>query len=462
MKSTWNVRHGARALTIPFACSLIVLAAGLTLPVQAQSSAPTNATAESPATAPLSKTGAELSLEQAVELALGRHPDLAMARHEVEAAMGATEQAGVLPNPSLSVSVEDTRKATRTTAYQLNQLIELGGKRSSRVQASQLLEELNRAQLQGRVLQIRSRVRSAFWDMLAAQSRLGLARQSNELAQAVLDAASKRVAAGKVSPVEETRARVALSGVVMETAQAQQDLVAAKSRLGALIGLPAEQLPELVGAILVPAQAPAPADLARLIESAPDTVQAAIEVKRRNALVDVERSKAVPDVTIGVGRQRNNEMGRDQTLLSVAVPLPLFDRNQGNLREAIARSDQARDDARGRKLILTTDVQIAASRLDNARQQALLAQERLLPDATRTYEATTQGFTLGKFGFLDVLDAQRTLFQARAQHLKALSDAQQAASDLEALLGAPLSVSNNPSTPAPSADARLISRETEK
>ncbi len=462
MEISWSVRLRACALTIPFACSLLVLAADLTSTVRAQGLSATNAAAEPLAAAPLAKAGAPLSLEQAVELALGRHPDLAMARREVEAAMGATEQAGVLPNPSLSVSAEDTRKATRTTAYQLNQLIELGGKRSSRVQAAQLLEELNRAQLQGRVLQVRARVRAAFGDALAARSRLLLAQQSDELAQAALDAASKRVAAGKVSPVEETRARVALSGVAMETAQAQQELMAANGRLAGLIGLPAEQLPELVGSILTPAQAPTQAELAQLVESAPDLVQAAIEVKRRDALVEVERSKAVPDVTLGVGRQRNNEMGQDQTLLSLAVPLPLFDRNQGNLREAIARADQARDDARGRKLRLMTEVQIAASRLDNARQQALLAQERLLPDATRTLEASTQGFSLGKFGFLDVLDAQRTLFQARAQHLRALSDAQQAASDLEALLGVSLLVSNNTSKSAPHAAAHLISRETEQ
>jgi cobalt-zinc-cadmium efflux system outer membrane protein len=151
----------------------------------------------------------------------------------------------------------------------------------------------------------------------------------------------------------------------------------------------------------------------------------------------VERSRAVPDVTVGVGTQRNNELGRNQTLLGVSIPLPVFDRNQGGLAEAIARADQARDDARGRQLRLTTSVQVAASQLDSARQQALLAEAQLLPDAQRSYEAATQGFALGKFGFLDVLDAQRTLFQARSQHLKALSDAQRAAADLEALLGQP-------------------------
>lgn len=443
MKCPRDVRLNASTQTPSFVPGLIALA--MALPTLGWAQTATPQTGLQPvlgaASAPAASTASapKLTLDQAIELALNRHPDLSVARREVEAALGATQQAGVLPNPSLSMSVEDTRKATRTTAYQLSQLIELGGKRSSRVKAAQLMEDLNRAQVQGRIVQIRAAVRAGFWDLLTAQSRMELARQSEELAQAAVDAASKRVAAGKVSPVEETRARLALSGVGLETAQAQQDLTAAKARLGAMLGMAPEQLPQPAGELRAPGQAPTPAELTKYMETAPEKVQSELEVKRRDALVEVERSRAVPDVTVGVGMQRNNEMGRNQTLLGVSIPLPVFDRNQGNLREAIARADQARDDARGRQMRLTTDVQVAASQLETARRQVLVAEEKLLPDASRTYEAATQGFALGKFGFLDVLDAQRTLFQARSQHLKALSDAQKAAADLEALLGAPVS-----------------------
>lgn len=425
MKSHWNVPRHARTLTIPFAISLVALLA-TSLPSISRAEAASQAKPQ---------PELELALEQAIDLALTRYPDLAVARREVEAAMGATQQAGVLPNPTLSMSIEDTRRATRTTAYQLSQLIELGGKRSSRVKAAQLQEDLNRAQLQARLAQVRASVRAAFWEVLAAQSRMDLSRQSEELAQAALDAAARRVLAGKVSPVEETRARSALSGVAMETSQARQALSAARGRLGALLGTPLEHLPPLAGGLGVPAPAPMPEELAKSIDNAPDTVQAMLEVQRREALVEVERSRAMPDVTVGVGTQRNNELGRHQTLLGVSVPLPVFDRNQGGLREAMARADQARDEAHGRRIRLTTDVQIAAGQLDSARAQALLAEAQLLPDAQRTHEAATQGLSLGKFGFLDVLDAQRTLFQARAQHLKAISDAQRAAAELDALLG---------------------------
>jgi cobalt-zinc-cadmium efflux system outer membrane protein len=438
MKCPRGVRRDAGTHTLSFVPGLIALAIALPTLSWAQASTPPGAPQSTPGAASAG-SAPTLTLEQAIDLALNRHPDLSVARREVEAALGATQQAGVLPNPSLSMSVEDTRKTTRTTAYQLSQLIELGGKRSSRVKAAQLMEDLNRAQVQGRVVQIRASVRTGFWDLLAAQSRMDLARQSEELAQAAVDAASKRVAAGKVSPVEETRARLALSGVGLETAQAQQDLVAAKSRLGAMLGIAPEQLPQPAGELRAPGQAPTPSELTRYMTTAPETVQSELEVKRRDALVEVERSRAVPDVTVGVGMQRNNEMGRNQTLLGVSIPLPVFDRNQGNLREAIARADQARDDARSRQMRLMTDVQVAAGQLETARRQVFLAEEKLLPDASRTYEAATQGFALGKFGFLDVLDAQRTLFQARSQHLKALSDAQKAAADLESLLGASVS-----------------------
>jgi cobalt-zinc-cadmium efflux system outer membrane protein len=138
---------------------------------------------------------------------------------------------------------------------------------------------------------------------------------------------------------------------------------------------------------------------------------------------------------VGLGVQRNNELGRNQALLSVSLPIPVFDRNQGGLKEALALADQARDELAAVRARVSSDVMVASTQLDSARGQALLIEQQMLPDAQRNYEAATTGFSLGKFGFLDVLDAQRTLFQARSQHLRALADAQHAAAELARLLG---------------------------
>src|SRR5471032_1889493 len=78
-----------------------------------------------------------LTLAAAQTLAVSNNPTLSAARHELAAQGGALQQAQTLPNPELQTLVEDTRRATRSTTVQLNQLIELGGNRGARTQVAQ-------------------------------------------------------------------------------------------------------------------------------------------------------------------------------------------------------------------------------------------------------------------------------------------------------------------------------------
>jgi cobalt-zinc-cadmium efflux system outer membrane protein len=71
-----------------------------------------------------------------------------------------------------------------------------------------------------------------------------------------------------------------------------------------------------------------------------------------------------------------------------------------------------------------------------ARQEASALQKEILPGAQSAYDAAATGFEFGKFSFLDVLDAQRTLLQAKSQYLGALSEAHRAAAEIDRILGA--------------------------
>src|SRR5690606_4492370 len=114
---------------------------------------------------------------------------------------------------------------------------------------------------------------------------------------------------------------------------------------------------------------------------------------------------------------RNNEQGRNQMMLGVSIPLPLFDRNQGNVYEASMLAYKSRDDYLGLKVRLQAQLQRAASQFDIARNAALRLESEILPGADTAYTRAGRGFEAGKFGFIEVLDAQRALFQARARYL---------------------------------------------
>eukprot|EP01038_Epipyxis_sp_PR26KG_P000252 gene252-363_t len=174
-----------------------------------------------------------------------------------------------------------------------------------------------------------------------------------------------------------------------------------------------------------------------MILSSPSVVRARLEVDRRQALTAVEQSKRVPDVTVSVGMQRANEMQRNVLLFGVSVPIPVFDRNQGNLLEALKLEDKARDELQAVTVRMYSDVAQAQERLVTIGAEIQALQQDVLPGAKSAYDAATIGFENGKFNFLEVLDAQRTYFTAKSQYLKALGEAHRAAADVDRLLGAP-------------------------
>ena len=377
-----------------------------------------------------------LSLAKAIELALEGNPEVAAAKRQWEATEGQVLQGRSRPNPELAYSLEDTRSKTRTQSWQLNLPVELGGKRAARTKAAEKTREQAQAQLAELQATVRANVAAAYFDVLTAQERLVLARDSAALAKSSTDTVSKRVAAGKVSPVEESKARVAEAGVRVELAQAASEQRNALSRLFALLGRIDAPYTVLEGKAENLPSVPSLADLQPLISSAPGVVLARIEVDRREALTALELSKRVPDVTVSVGMQRSNETQRNVLLFGVSVPLPIFDRNQGNLLEALKLEDKARDELQAATVRLHSEVAQARERLSTITAEVQSLQQDVLPGAKSAYDAATIGFENGKFNFLEVLDAQRTYFTAKSQYLKALGEAHRAAADIDRLLGA--------------------------
>lgn len=412
----------------------ILLALALLAPslVSAQGPLPaTNANAATPALPPT----APLTLAAALALAAAHNPALAAAHKEIEAREAGIEQAGARPNPEFSALMEDTRKSTRTTTYQINQPIELGGKRSARLEAARREHDLAVLDYASQRSALQARVTAAFHEALLASERQRLARDLVTLAQTAADMTARRVQAGKVSPVEQTRAQVALSNARLEAGQADSELLLARRQLASLWGA-SEAAPSLadIGLQDLP-PLPDIASLTARVANGPAIRAAQLEVERRRALARIESSKRVPDLTVSLGNKRDEEAARNMWVVGVSVPIPVFDSNRGNELEALKRVDKARDELRMTELQLQNDAAQAYEQLRNAHQQAQALREDIVPAAESAYLAARTGFTLGKFGFLDVLDAQRTYFQARAQYWKSLSAAYQASAELDRLAG---------------------------
>ena len=153
------------------------------------------------------------------------------------------------------------------------------------------------------------------------------------------------------------------------------------------------------------------------------------------AQLEVEKSKRYPDITLSAGVARDNEAGRNKAQLGVSIPLPLFDRNQGNVYAATMQSYKAQDLYRELQASLTAELLQAVTRFDLAVGAARDYRSAVLPGAAQAYDAARKGFEAGKFGFLEVLDAQRTLSDGNIAYLTVLASVYQASADIDRILG---------------------------
>jgi cobalt-zinc-cadmium efflux system outer membrane protein len=376
-----------------------------------------------------------LTLQEALQVALRSNPELAAAVREREAIHGMRLQAGLRPNPSLSTYVETTGDAAQQTTVQLNQPIELGNKRGARIDAAEAQLDTVNAGLEAKKAEIRAGVTSAFYEVLAAQQRLALAQSSLDIARQAREAAAKRVEAGKISPVEEVKSRVAESAVKIEANQAAGAFATTRQKLAAQMGNSIPDFSEVEGSLEAIPELLSYETLTAKLDNAPLIQRARLEVEAREAQASIESSLATPNLTVSIGAQRNEELGVNQAVLGFSVPIPVFDRNQGNLQAALSRIEQARDELAALKNRLAAQLASSYQRHVTADESVRLLETDILSGAQTAFDAASKGFLHGKFSYLEVLDAQRTLFQAKSQYLAALVEAHQAEAAIIGILG---------------------------
>ena len=396
-----------------------------------------------------------LSLRDVLRLTLLRNPELNAFTFELRAAEARTLQAGVLPNPALSAELENiggTGSATKgaraaESTLQLSQLIELGGKRAKRLRLAGLERELTGWDYEVKRLEVLTEAKKAFVDVVTTTERLAFTTDLLRLAEQVQRTVSARVQAGKVSPIEETRTRVTVSTARLQVQQARTVHEAAKKRLAASWGSTTPAFEGVSGALETTTPLPSLEVLAVQAQKNPDIARWVAEMAARRAQVEVARSRAVPDLTVSGGVRYLNEVKEGAFVLGFSLPLPLFDRNQGGIQEAYARLSKAELERRAAEVRVSTALSDVYQNLVNATNEVTTLQNDVLPAAQEAFQATQEGYRLGKFGLLDVLDVQRTFFETRGRYLEALATYHKAVADLERLSGEELHAVPEEATP---------------
>ena len=376
-----------------------------------------------------------LTMDQALESAFANNPDLAAAQWEIGISQGDRKQAGLIPNPELSWEAEDTRRSSRTTTVMINQPIELGGKRGARIDVASRAQDAASIELERKRNILRAEVIQAFSSASTAQQRLLLSRQSLVLAERGVRVAQGRINSGKSSPIEGTRAEVQLSEVRLELRRAERDEANAYQQLARVMGAPLPSFKSVGESDRTMPNVPEPSLLLNRIGETAELRLAKLQIDQREASLDLEKSQRVPDLTVSVGSQYDERERERVNVVGLSMPIPLFNRNQGNVLAAARRADQARDLRNSSELRLRTEIQIALDQWMTANTEVTSFNQTILPAAQNAVDTATRGFEMGKFNFLDVLDAQRTLISARNQYIQAIAEATDAWVRIERVFG---------------------------
>lgn len=418
-------------------------------------------------------SGTPLRLEELEQMALQANPTLAQAEAAIRAAEGRRVQAGLLPNPIVGYAGEELAfRAIGEKSEHLGfieQTIPLGGKLSkSRAIAAQekLQTEQSAAAQRQRVL---NGVRMLFYRALGAQQRVVVRTELARLANEAVKVTGELFNVGQADRPDVAQIRIEAERAQLDVIEAENERAQVWAELAAVVGNPALQPTTLVGELEKGLPAiQADALLGQLLAHSPEIKRAQAGVARAQAVLKRARAEVAPDLFVRGGIGYNRELlekeipnaGRTgpEAQVEVGVRIPLFNRNQGGIAAATAEIDLAEREVKRVELLLRARFAGAYRGYLNALRVATQYEKQIVPQAQAAYDTYLRNFRGMAAAYPQVLIAQRTLFQVRADYIEALVNTWQNAVLLQGYLlsgalDAPASLTTEPST-APNAEER--------
>lgn len=375
---------------------------------------------------PPAAAGQPFTLDRALALAGAASPTVDSADAGVRVAGAARVIAGRRPNPTIEAQAENIAGSgpyrgtySSETTVSLALPIELGGKRAARIATAEARG--SRARIEAAILlaDLRLEIMRAYNGAAAAERRLAVADEQARIAAEGLNVAETRVAAGAASPIERQRAVVVKLNAAAALEGTRRTAGVLRSNLARLIGQP------VIGAL----------DLAWFDRTANDygpvepvgtegtlaLAAAAAELAVAEAGVRQARTMRVPDLTLSAGARRLAASNDMAAVVGLSLPIPLFDGGSAAVGQATAERDQA--DARRRIAAIAAGQAIALAVVEraNAATRARMAGGPALEAAREAARIARIGYAQGKFGQIELLEAERTLSETRAAAIDALA-----------------------------------------
>jgi len=428
-------RVSAPLLVCGVATVLLSLGAGAETPspVQSLTSVPENTAT------------VRLSLNEALALFLKQNLDLLIAKYGIESSKGQQITAALFPNPVASIGTLSSYTQGRTAANsgqlfgQVQQLFELAGKRGYRIESAGFGTQSVEAAFEDAVRQLGFTVKETYYRILLAQRRLTLAEENRDRFARILDVNTIRFKKGYIAEVDLIRIRLQMVDFQSMVIQSLQEAESARGDLRQLLRLSPRTLLELTTDMDFRRIDP---DINKLrvaaIDMRPDIRARRFTYSQREADLRLAKAYRIPDVTVGGGYAVQGAQGPDnpqQWALNLGVPLPLFNRNQGGIRQAEVAVQTAEADLNKIVNQVENEVEVAYRNLIQSRRLVEAYIGGVLDDARSTLTIVERAYERGGATILDLLDAARTSRTIQQNYIEALFTYQHNLFQLESAVG---------------------------
>ena len=389
---------------------------------------------------PILLLAAGLTLADLEGRLLSQNPEYQQAEASVKMAEGRQTQAGLYPNPTIGATGEHVSRATRggSVGGFVEQRIVMGGKLG--IDKSLAGQEVERARAMREAwrLRLRGQLRMLFYDTLAAGERTRVRTKLAETAAETAKIARELQNIGRLDEPDIRLADVETQRAAVRLEQARQMETRAWAELAALLntdGLAPRELdgvvddfPELSREVL----------WAQVRAQSPEVTMAVTEKARAQWALRQARAARVPDLQVRGGLRRNGEYGDvpggRPVGLDVGVEIPIFNRQQGNLRAARAGVERAQLEGARTERALQARFAAAWQRYESARVTVTRYRDSALGEARRAYETYVSNFRGMQGEYPKVLNAQRSYFELQDEYNDALREGWRAVAELESLL----------------------------
>ena len=378
-----------------------------------------------------------LTLSDLQQIALECNPTLVQARMAVSAAEGGLVQAGLYPNPSLAYVADEIGNdgSSGLQGMGISQEIVTRGKlRLGQAVASCEVQQAEQA-WEAQRLRVMNDVRIGFYEALLAQKRIEINEQLLGIEQQILSSTQQLRAAAEVSEVDVLQARIETEKAALNLKEARDRQLGCWRRLAALIGKPELELVSLAGDVTRDLPVITWEDaFSRLLTQSPELAQAYAGLERARCELARQCAQRFPNVDVGTAVKYDTGSRFAVVDVEVGMPLPIFDRNQGNIVRAQSALAAAERELQRVELDLRERLATAYWQYCNARRRAEAYAQTILPHARKSLDLTRVGYREGEFAYLALLTAQRTFHDTMLNYLSSLEDLWARSVELEGML----------------------------